>query len=127
MSASSPALAASGHDAPQESKFHLLVQMAMVLAILTGMEVVTVYLPLPKWLIIAGLMVLLTVKFVLGIWLFMHLKWDKLFCTILFLIGLILAGGTAAALLVMFNDHDSVPLTSKDLSAVTIERTVQAA
>ena len=118
MSAPSPALA-NGHAAPQESKFHLLVQMAMVLAILTGMEVVLVYLPLPKGLIITGLMVLLTVKFVLGIWLFMHLKWDKLFCTILFLIGLILAGGTAAALLAIFNNNDSVPLTSKDLSAIT--------
>ena len=123
MSAPSPALAAAGHDAPQESKFHLLVQMAMVLAIITGAEVLLVYLPLPKWLIITGLMTLLTVKFVLGVWLFMHLKWDKLFCTVLFLIGLILAGGTAAALLVLFNDHDSVPLTSKDLTSVAIVRT----
>ncbi len=126
MSAPSPALAAVGHDAPQESKFHLLVQMAMILAIMTGMEVLLVYLPLAKWIIITGLMVLLTIKFIIGIYLFMHLKWDKLFCTILFLIGLILAGGTAAALLTMFNDHDSVPLTSKDLSAITAVQTVKA-
>ena len=126
MSAPSPALAAVGHDAPQESKFHLLVQMAMVLAVMTGMEVVLVYLPLAKWIIITGLMVLLTIKFIIGIYLFMHLKWDKLFCTILFLIGLILAGGTAAALLALFNDNDSVPLTSKDLSAITAVQTVQA-
>jgi len=123
MSAPSPAV---GHDAPQESKFHLLVQMAMVLAVMTGMEVVLVYLPLAKWIIITGLMVLLTIKFIIGIYLFMHLKWDKLFCTILFLIGLILAGGTAAALLALFNDNDSVPLTSKDLSAITAVQTVQA-
>lgn len=115
MSAPSPALA-TGHDAPQESKFHLLVQMAMLLAFMTAMEVMLVYLPLAKGIIITGLMTLLTIKFILGIFLFMHLKWDKLFCTILFLIGLVLAGGTAAALLAMFADHDSVPLTSKDLS-----------
>ena len=126
MSASSPALATAGHDAPQESKFHLLVQMAMLLAFMTGMEVLLVYLPLAKGIIITGLMVLLTIKFILGIFLFMHLKWDKLFCTVLFLIGLILAGGTAAALLAMFNDHDSVPLTSKDLSAIADVRTVNA-
>lgn len=124
MSASTPALA-TGHDAPQESKFHLLVQMAMILAFITGMEVVLIYLPLPKAVIIAGLMVLLTVKFILGIWLFMHLKWDKLFCTVLFLIGLALAGGTVAALLAMFNDADSVPLSSKDLSSVTVVRAAQ--
>ena len=122
MSAPSPALA-TGHDAPQESKFHLLVQMAMVLAFMTAMEVMLVYLPLAKWIIITGLMTLLTIKFILGIFLFMHLKWDKLFCTVLFLIGLILAGGTAAALLAMFNDHDSVPLTAKELSAITDVRT----
>ncbi|MBW8780553.1 MAG: cytochrome C oxidase subunit IV family protein [Verrucomicrobia bacterium] len=117
---------ATGHAAPQESKFHLLVQMAMILAVITGVEVLLVYLPLPKSLILTGLFVLLTVKFILGIFLFMHLKWDKLFCTILFFIGLILAGGTAAALLAMFNDSDSVPLTSKDVSAVTVVRNIQA-
>ena len=115
MSAPSPALA-TGHGAPQESKFHLLVQMAMVLAVMTGMEVLLVYLPLAKWIIITGLMTLLTIKFIIGIFLFMHLKWDKLFCTVLFLIGLILAGGTSAALLAMFADNDSVPLTSKEMS-----------
>ncbi|MFA6287913.1 MAG: cytochrome C oxidase subunit IV family protein [Opitutaceae bacterium] len=115
MSALSPDLA-TGHDAPQESKFHLLVQMAMVLAVMTGMEVLLVYLPLAKWIIVTGLVTLLTIKFIIGIFLFMHLKWDKLFCTVLFLIGLILAGGTSAALLAMFADADSVPLTSKELS-----------
>lgn len=115
MSAPSPAFA-TGHDAPPESKFHLLVQMAMILAFMTGMEVVLVYLPLDKWIIVTGLVTLLTIKFIIGIFLFMHLKWDKLFCTILFFIGLILAGGTAAALIAMFNDADSVPLTSKDIA-----------
>ncbi len=125
MSAPSPTLVI-GRDAPQESKFHLLVQMAMVLAVMTGMEVLLVYLPLAKWIIITGLMTLLTIKFIIGIFLFMHLKWDKLFCTILFFIGLILAGGTAAALLALFNDHDSVPLTSKDLTVITVVQTVKS-
>ena len=33
------------------------------------------------------------VKFLFVIFYFMHLRWDKVFCTILFFIGLILAGG----------------------------------
>jgi cytochrome c oxidase subunit 4 len=41
---------------------------------------------------------------------FMHLRWDKPFCTILFFIGLILAGGTMWALLLLFNAEASLPL-----------------
>ena len=123
MSAPSP-VPATDQGPPPESKFHLLVQMAMVLAVITGMEVLTVYLPLSKGVIIAALIVMLTVKFLLGIFLFMHLKWDKLFCTVLFFIGLILAVGISAALLLMFNDADSVPLTSQQAASVTVAHTL---
>jgi len=41
---------------------------------------------------------------------FMHLRWDKPFCTILFFIGLILAAGTVWALLALFMVKDSLPL-----------------
>ncbi len=43
---------------------------------------------------------------------FMHLRWDKPFCTILFFIGLVLAGGTVWALIALFAVKDSFPLTS---------------
>jgi len=42
----------------------------------------------------------------------MHLRWDRVFCTLLFLIGLVLALGTVAALLALFQSEASVPLTS---------------
>ena len=119
MSAPSP-VPATDQGPPQESKFHLLVKMAMVLAVITGLEVLTVYLPLPKGVIIGALLVMLSVKFTLGVYLFMHLKWDKVFCTILFLIGLILALGIALALLAMFKNSDSVPLTSQQAAALTV-------
>jgi len=40
----------------------------------------------------------------------MHLRWDKAFCTILFFIGLVLAGGTMWALLKLFGAEASKPL-----------------
>jgi cytochrome c oxidase subunit 4 len=40
----------------------------------------------------------------------MHLRWDKPFCTILFFIGLTLAGGTMWALLQLFAAEASKPL-----------------
>jgi cytochrome c oxidase subunit 4 len=46
---------------------------------------------------------------------FMHLRWDKAFCTNLFFIGLVLAGGTMWALLKLFGSDASKPLTSVDL------------
>ena len=96
-----------GHN---ESKFHVFVQIAMLLAVITGVEIVLVYLPLAKWLVVTTLVALSTVKFMFVIFYFMHLRWDKLFCTILFFIGLVLAGGTMWALLVLFASEAGIPL-----------------
>ncbi len=110
MSAHSPAgghAADHGHD---ESKFQIYVQIAMLLAVITGIEIVAVFLPFPKWVLITSLVVLSLVKFLFVIFYFMHLRWDKPFCTILFFIGLVLASGTVWALLALFSAEASLPL-----------------
>ena len=108
--ASDTAAPDAGH-ALEQSKFWFFVQIAMLLAVITGLELVTVYLPFMKWLLVAVLVVLSTVKFMFVIFYFMHLRWDKAFCTILFFIGLVLAGGTMWALLKLFGSEASKPLT----------------
>jgi cytochrome c oxidase subunit IV len=119
MSASThSAVNASGHGHHEASKFHIFVQLAMILAVITGVEIVLIYIPLAKWLIVTSLITLSLVKFMLVIFIFMHLKWDKLFCTILFFIGLVLAGGTVAALLALFHVKDSKPLTTEDAASI---------
>ena len=110
MSAPAVHSAEAGHHEP--SKFHVFIQIAMVLAVITGIEVVLVYLPLAKWLVVSTLCILSAVKFMFVIFIFMHLKWDKLLCTILFFIGLVLAGGTMWALLHLFGAEASKPLSS---------------
>ncbi|GAB1489199.1 hypothetical protein MASR2M8_16520 [Opitutaceae bacterium] len=100
---------AAGHGEHQ-GKFHVFVQLAMILAVITGVEILVIYLPLAKSIITATLIVLSLVKFMLVIFIFMHLKWDKLFCTILFFIGLVLAGGTMWALLAVHGADASVPV-----------------
>jgi cytochrome c oxidase subunit 4 len=107
---SEPASAPSNGHALEQSKFGLYVEIAMLLAVITGLELVTVYLPFMKWLLITVLVVLSTVKFMFVIFYFMHLRWDKAFCTILFFIGLVLAGGTMAALLKLFGADASKPV-----------------
>ena len=110
---SAPAHAAAAHDHGHDAnKFEIYVQIAMLLAVITGVEIIGVYLPFAKWIIVTTLIVLSTVKFMFVIFFFMHLRWDKPFCTILFFIGLILAGGTMWALIKLFALEDSRPLTS---------------
>lgn len=105
----SPAIADHGDE---ENKFQIYIKIAMLLAVITGIEIVVIFLPFATWLIVTTLVVLSTVKFLYVIFYFMHLKWDKAFVTILFFIGLILATGTAWALLTIFGVEASVPLTA---------------
>lgn len=109
---SAPATTADAHGHHEPSKFHIYVQIAMLLAVITSIEIVLIYLPFAKWLVVTGLVVLSAIKFLYVIFYFMHLKWDKVFCTILFFIGLVLAGGTLWALLLLFGAEASKPLTS---------------
>ena len=101
---------ASDHGHHDESKFPLYVQIAMLLAVITGVEIIAVYLPFAKWMIVTALVTLSTVKFMFVIFYFMHLRWDKPFCTILFFIGLVLTAGTMWALLTLFGADASIPL-----------------
>jgi cytochrome c oxidase subunit 4 len=94
----------------EHSKFHVFVQVALVLSAITGVEIVLVYLPFAKWLLVTALVVLSAVKFLFVIFVFMHLKWDRLFCTILFFIGLTLALGTVLALIAVAAADASKPL-----------------
>src|ERR1035437_8655825 len=89
---SAPVAPAPDHGHHQPSKLHIYVQIAMVLGVITGFEIVLIYLPLPHWLIFTALAMLSTVKFMFVIFSFLHLRWDKVFCTILFFIGLSRAG-----------------------------------
>lgn len=104
-----------------ESKFFIFIQIAMLLAVITGAEIVLVYVPIAKWIVVSTLIILSTVKFMFVIFYFMHLRWDRLLCTILFFIGLVLAAGTAAALLAIFGSEASKPLTVSDSALVSAE------
>jgi len=97
---------AHAHD----GKFHIFVELAMILAVITGAELLVIYVPFPNSLVITILMALSAIKFMAVIFIFMHLKWDKPFCTILFFIGLILGGGTLGALLLIHGAKDSQPV-----------------
>lgn len=102
--------ATPGHASAQ-SRFHIYVQVAMILAVITGVELLLIFLPFPTVVLVTGLVLLSAVKFLFVIFFFMHLRWDRVFCTILFFIGLVLAGGTMWALLNLFSVSNSIPLS----------------
>ncbi|MGH8017974.1 MAG: cytochrome C oxidase subunit IV family protein [Opitutaceae bacterium] len=84
------------------SKFYIFMQIAMFLAVVTGIEIVIIFMPVPDFVAYSVLGVLSLVKFLAVIFYFMHLRWDKVFCTVLFFIGLLMGGGTLIALVTLF-------------------------
>ena len=79
----------SGHGHAEASKFHIFVQLAMILAVITGVEIVLIYIPLVKWFIVTSLVILSLVKFMLVIFIFMHLKWDSPFNRLIFISSIV--------------------------------------
>lgn len=91
----------------QESgRYHTFINLALVMAVLTGIEIIIIFLPFPYWLIMGPLIILSTIKFIGVILWFMHLIYDKMICLSLFIVGMVLATGTMIALLLLFSPAD---------------------
>ena len=71
------------HPTPRE-----YVQIAVVLAVLTAMEIGASYVALPHWVFLTTLILLMTLKFALVAGWFMHLKYDTKLYTRLMITGL---------------------------------------
>ena len=93
------------HTAPhadhssEDEKYHAFINLALVLAAITGIELVLVYLPFNEFLIFSVLITLSLFKFVSVIAWFMHLIYDRLLLTLAFGTGLAIATGTVIALM----------------------------
>lgn len=108
----------------ENQRYHAFINLALFLAVLTGIEIVIIFLPWSFWLIMTGLIVLSLIKFICVILWFMHLIYDKILLFWLFMAGLVLAGGTMIALLVLFSpkDVDMEPMLGEVLPTAYIER-----
>ncbi|WP_269540120.1 cytochrome C oxidase subunit IV family protein [Cerasicoccus fimbriatus] len=90
----------------ENARYHTFFNLAMALAVLTGIEIVIIFLPWASWLVMTVLVVLSIVKFFAVILWFMHLIYDKQLLFWLFMAGMILATGTMIALLALFSIDD---------------------
>lgn len=76
------------HTHPSPTKY---VGIAILLALITALEVALYYIPMPEWLLVAFLMVLALLKFTMVVAFFMHLKFDSPMLRRLFITGITLA------------------------------------
>ena len=92
-----PVASATNKDTETE-RYHTFVNLALVLAAITGVELVLVYMPFHPIFIFISLLTLSLFKFVAVVAWFMHLIYDKMVLTLTFGTGLAIATGTFVAL-----------------------------
>lgn len=85
------------HPTPRE-----YVQIAVVLAVLTAMEIAASYVALPHWVFLSLLIILMTLKFAFVAGWFMHLRFDTRLYSRLMMTGLIGAISLYAIVLLVF-------------------------
>ena len=86
------------------------IQVAVVLAIITAVEVATLYVPgIPKHLLVASLLGMSVVKFVLVVGFFMHLKYDSSIMRAMFIGPLVLSILIILAIMALFGAYLLLP------------------
>ncbi|MEX0332185.1 MAG: cytochrome C oxidase subunit IV family protein [Puniceicoccaceae bacterium] len=99
------------HILEEHKKYFTFFNVAMALILITAVEIVIVYIPIHPFIVFSALAILSLAKFLAVIWWFMHLRWDRMLCTVLFMIGLLIATGTVTALLFLFEaDPNGAPV-----------------
>lgn len=99
------------HILEEHQKYFTFFNVALAMIAITAIELVIVYIPINQTFVLSSLAVLSLVKFLGVIWWFMHLRWDRALCTVLFMIGLLVATGTVTALMFLFErDPSGAPM-----------------
>lgn len=90
----------------ENERYHVFINIAMALAVITGIEIVIIFLPFSYAFIMTSLVLLSVVKFIAVILWFMHLIYDKMLCFWLFMAGMVIATGTLIALMALMDRED---------------------
>jgi cytochrome c oxidase subunit 4 len=91
-----PAVETRPHPGPVE-----YVKVAVVLAVITALEVGLYYMSIPNGVLIGLLLVFSALKFALVVLWFMHLRFDSPVLKRLFVTGLVLAGSVYAVVFII--------------------------
>jgi cytochrome c oxidase subunit IV len=89
--------------AEETRRYHHFITLALWLAVITGAEIVLIFLPVPMAVVLSILILLSVGKFfAVTLW-FMHLIYDKRLLFWIFLSALVLALATFTALIALLN------------------------
>ena len=91
----------------ESKRYFTFFNVILALIAMTFIELIMIILPFNEHVLLGALIVLSASKFGLVIWYFMHLRWDKIVLSALFLLGLFLATGTGIALCLLFPAGES--------------------
>jgi cytochrome c oxidase subunit 4 len=105
---------ATAHAHPAEGGGHATVRtyvnVALALAIITAIEVASLYIPgIPSGLLVTGLLLMSAIKFALVVGFFMHLHYDHNIMRSLFIGPLIIAICIILALMALFSAFNLLP------------------
>jgi cytochrome c oxidase subunit IV len=107
--AHAPSSVAAAHGSGHAS-LKTYIQVALVLAIITAIEVATLYVPgIPKGLLVVSLLGMSVIKFVLVVGFFMHLKYDGTIMRALFIGPLVLSILIILAIMALFGAYLLLP------------------
>ena len=86
------------------------INVAIILAIITAIEVATLYVPgIPKAMLVSSLLIMSIIKFALVVGFFMHLKYDSSIMRAVFVGPLIIAILIILALMALFGAYILLP------------------
>lgn len=102
-------VAAQTHNEHVHPTQAVYIRIAILLAIITGVEVAIYYIPALESILVPTLVVLSAIKFTIVVGYFMHLKFDEKFLTSVFTAALVVSIVVFIALwVIMYYDHPSV-------------------
>ena len=101
---------AATHGGGGHASVRTYVNVAVVLAIITALEVATLYVPgIPNPLLVGSLLVMSAIKFFLVVGFFMHLRYDHPIMRVLFVGPLIIAIAIIVAVMALFSAFVLLP------------------
>ena len=108
--AADPHSAVSTHSGGGHASVRTYINVAIVLAVITAIEVATLYVPgVPYPLLVIALLLMSAIKFYLVVGFFMHLKYDHAIMRSLFIGPLIIAVAIILALMALFSAFILLP------------------
>jgi cytochrome c oxidase subunit IV len=104
----------------ENKRYFTFFNISIALVLITGAEIAIIEMPTHWGINLTILGILSLVKFFCVVAWFMHLRWDKALCSLLFVMGLVIAVATYTAVNILFMGDHFKPQT-EDVQTAQVE------